>query len=263
MHLIPRELDKLMLHQACFLAQKRYARGLLLNYPESMALLSGQLLEWIRDGESVSTLMDKGKHMLGHVDVMPGVADMIHEVQVEGTFPDGSKLVTVHQPICLEKGDPELVLYGSGLSQKVEPSAGQAKRYVGDGQPGEPLVGEGSIELSAGLPTLELTILNTGDRPIQVGSHYPFLETNRALKFDRRASYGYRLDIPAGTAVRFEPGESKKVQLVSFSGHRIFKGGNGQCQSISSSVSPLEEEQLDQLMEQMRAEGFQFSEASA
>ena len=99
MHLSPRELDKLTLHQAGFLAQKRLARGLRLNYPEAVALISTQVLEFIRDGRSVAELMDLGRQLLGRDDVMLGVGDLIQEVQVEGTFPDGTKLVTVHHPI--------------------------------------------------------------------------------------------------------------------------------------------------------------------
>src|SRR5207344_1844805 len=99
MHLTPHELDKLSLHQVGYLAQKRLARGLSLNYPEAVALIATQLLEMIRDGHSVSELMNVGKQLLGRNQVMPGVSEMITEVQVEGTFPDGSKLVTVHHPI--------------------------------------------------------------------------------------------------------------------------------------------------------------------
>ena len=88
-----------MLHNAGFLAQKRLARGGRLNYPESVALISTQLLEFIRDGKSVAELMDLGRQFLGRRQVQDGVAGMIDEVQVEGTFPDGTKLVTVHDPI--------------------------------------------------------------------------------------------------------------------------------------------------------------------
>src|SRR5262249_2182863 len=104
MHLTPHELDKLVLHNAGFLAQKRLARGLRLNYPEAVALIATQLLELIRDGKSVAELMDLGRRMLGRAEVQPGIAEMLHEVQVEGTFPDGTKLVTVHQPIVAEHG---------------------------------------------------------------------------------------------------------------------------------------------------------------
>ena len=99
MHLNPREIDKLLLHQAGVLAQKRLARGLRLNLPEAVALLATQILELIRDGRSVAELMDLGRHILGRAQVMYGVPEMVAEVQVEGTFPDGTKLVTVHQPI--------------------------------------------------------------------------------------------------------------------------------------------------------------------
>src|SRR6476620_6361330 len=115
MHLTPRDLDKPILHQAGFLAQKRLARGLRLNYPEAVALIATQLLEFIRDGRPVAELMDLGRRFLGRDDVLEGVAEMIVEVQVEGTFPDGSKLVTVHHPIAAEHGNMELALYGSFL----------------------------------------------------------------------------------------------------------------------------------------------------
>ena len=104
MRLAPREIEKLTLHGAGFLAQKRLWRGLRLNHPEAVALIASQILEFIRDGEDVPGLMDKGKRILGFADVLPGVAGLIEEVQVEGTFPDGVKLVTVHNPICGERG---------------------------------------------------------------------------------------------------------------------------------------------------------------
>jgi urease subunit beta len=86
--------------------------------------------------------------------------------------------------------------------------------------PGEIIPAQGDIEINAGRPTLTLTVANTGDRPIQVGSHYHFGETNPALQFDRDKARGYRLDIAAGTAVRFEPGQTREVNLVAFAGHR-------------------------------------------
>jgi urease subunit gamma len=99
MHLSPRETEKLLLHLAGELAEKRKARGLKLNYPEAIALISSQLQEAIRDGKSVAELMQFGSTILTKQDVMEGVAEMIHDIQVEGTFPDGTKLVTVHDPI--------------------------------------------------------------------------------------------------------------------------------------------------------------------
>ncbi|AFL97851.1 urease subunit gamma [Ornithobacterium rhinotracheale] len=99
MHLTPREKEKLMLHFAGELAQKRKDRGVKLNYPESIALISSFLLEGARDGKSVAELMQAGAQVLTREDVMPGVPEMVHEVQIEATFPDGTKLVTVHNPI--------------------------------------------------------------------------------------------------------------------------------------------------------------------
>src|ERR1041384_6280992 len=115
MHLTPREIDKLLLHNAGFLAQKRLARGLRLNHPESVALIATQLLEFIRDGKRVAELMDLGRQLLGHQQVMSGVPSMIQEVQVEGTFPDGTKLVTVHHPIASDNGNLTVALHGSFL----------------------------------------------------------------------------------------------------------------------------------------------------
>jgi len=213
MHLTPRDLDKLVLNGAGFLAQKRLARGVRLNHPEAVALISTQLLELIRDGRSVAQLMDLGRRMLGRAQVLPGVPELIAEVQVEGTFPDGTKLVTVHHPIALEQGDLSLALYGSFLPA---PAAPTAVVPADEPIPGEVLAAPGEIELNAGRESVTLPVVNRGDRPIQVGSHYPFAETNRALEFDRDRTRGKRLDIPAGTAVRFEPGESKTVRLVPF-----------------------------------------------
>jgi urease subunit gamma/beta len=216
-------VDKLVLHGAGFLAQKRLARGMRLNHPEAVALISTQLLELIRDGRTVAELMDLGRRMLGRAQVLPGVPEMILEVQVEGTFPDGTKLVTVHHPIALEQGDLALALYGSFLPP---PDASKFPAVGAETIPGEVLAASGEIELNAGRETVALAVVNRGDRPIQVGSHYPFAETNRALVFDRGRAYGKRLDIPAGTAVRFEPGESKTVQLVSLAGAKVVRGGN-------------------------------------
>ena len=93
--------------------------------------------------------------------------------------------------------------------------------------PGEVFTQDGEIELNAGRETLTLDVANTGDRPIQVGSHFEFASTNSSLSFDREAAAGFRLDVPAGTSVRFEPGERKRVQLVALAGERRVYGGNG------------------------------------
>lgn len=198
MHLTPREQERLMIHWAGELAKARKNRGLKLNYPEAIALITSELLEKARDGASVTELMSEGRKILSSEDVMDGVAEMIHEIQMEATFPDGTKLVTVHEPII--------------------PSG----RLI----PGEIIPEEGEIIINEGKEAIELTVTNCADRPVQVGSHYHFFEANRELDFDRAAAFGMRLDIPAGTAVRFEPGEAKKVKLIAIGGKRIGGGLN-------------------------------------
>ncbi|HIF33026.1 MAG TPA: urease subunit beta [Planctomycetes bacterium] len=226
MHLNPREIEKLMLHNCGFLAQKRLARGLRLNYPEAIALIASQILEFIRDGRSVAELMDLGRQLLGRNQVMPGIAEMVADVQVEGTFPDGTKLVTVHSPIVAEDGDLQAALYGSFLpvpDLSVFANTGGEQTPI---EPGECITGAEDLILNDGRETVQIAVTNLGDRPIQVGSHYHFIETNKFLRFDREQAYGKRLDIPAGTAVRFEPGETKTVTLVEIGGNRVIRGGN-------------------------------------
>ena len=247
MHLSPRELDKLTLNQAGFLAQKRLARGVKLNHPESVALIATVLLEFIRDGKSVAELMNLGRQLLGRNQVMSGVPEMIYDVQVEGTFPDGSKLVTVHHPIASENGDLKLALHGSFLPV---PDVSIFVLNAAEPIPGATEIKDGEIELNAGRATAEIPVTNLGDRPIQVGSHYHFIETNGALKFDRAAVYGKRLDIPAGTAVRFEPGETKTVKLVEIAGKKVIRGGNNLA---SGKVSAAGKKAA---LKRVKAEGF-------
>lgn len=200
MELSPREKDKLMLFTAALVAERRKARGLKLNYPEAVALISAAVVEGARDGKTVAYLMGAGAELLSEDDVMPGIAELIPEVQVEATFPDGTKLVTVHAPIS-PRGAPRV-------------PAGAVEVAAGD------------IEINAGRKTLQLDVTNTGDRPVQVGSHYHFFETNPALNFDRDKTEGYRLNIPAGTAMRFEPGQKRQVHLVEYGGQRVVYGFN-------------------------------------
>jgi len=202
MHLSPKETDRLLLFMAAELARKRRARGLKLNYPEARALLADEILEGARDGKSVAELMSHGASLLTTDDVLPGVAKLVGTLQVEGFFPDGQKLVTVHDPIAPGREAPEGV------------------------EPGEIVTADGEIELSAGRERRELVVRNTGDRPIQVGSHFHFFEVNAALDFKRADAYGMHLDIPAGTAVRFEPGEEREVGLVALGGAREVHGLN-------------------------------------
>src|SRR5579859_1904065 len=160
MHLSPHEIEKLLLHNAGFLAQKRLARGICLNYPESVALIAAQLLEFIREGRSVAELMNLGRKFLGRNQVMSGVPELITEVQVEGTFPDGSKLVTVHHPIAGENGDLSLAFHGSFLPV---PDVSVFKPVPEDGVPGFCEVRDGELELNAGRDTEQLDVTNLGD----------------------------------------------------------------------------------------------------
>src|ERR1041384_4805416 len=144
MHLTPREREKLLIVTAADLARRRQARGLKLNYPESVAIITFEIIEGARDGKSVAELMSFGTTILKRSDVMEGVSEMIHEVQVEATFPDGTKLVTVHNPI------PP----GSGM---------KPGQYILESQP---------IQANVGRRTASVVVKHTGDRPVQIGSHY-------------------------------------------------------------------------------------------
>jgi urease subunit gamma/beta len=200
MNLTPREKDKLLIAMAAMVARRRLERGVKLNHPEAIALITDFVVEGARDGRTVAELMEAGAHVVTAAQVMDGIAPMIHDIQIEATFPDGTKLVTVHHPI---RGDASMLT------------------------PGEILAEPGDIVMNEGRQTVALVVANSGDRPIQVGSHYHFFETNPALKFDRAKARGFRLDIPAGTATRFEPGQSREVHLVALAGKRQVYGLRG------------------------------------
>lgn len=196
MHLTPADVEKLLLSVAGMIARDRRDRGVRLNHPEAVALLSTWVIERAREGASVTALMQDGRTVLEPEDVMPGVPEMLHEVQVEATFPDGRKLVTIHDPI----------------TSSTQPG------------PGATAVGEGMVDLNAGRETISLVIENTGDRPIQVGAHLHLPDANEALRFDRVAVAGFRLDLPSGTSARFEPGASREVTAVALGGARRVPG---------------------------------------
>ena len=204
MLLTPTELERLTIYTAAELARRRRAKGLKLNHPEATAIIADEILEGAREGRSVADLIGYGSTLLTTDDVLPGVAEMMPVLQVEGVFPDGTKLVTVHEPI--RPGEQPL-----------------PEDFV---PPGEIVTPDEEIEINAGRPQTVLKVVNTGDRPVQVGSHFHFFEVNRELDFDRTAAFGLRLDIPAGTAVRFEPGQSRQVTLVPYRGKRQVFGFN-------------------------------------
>jgi urease subunit gamma/beta len=228
MHLTPKDEDRLLLFLAAELARKRRSAGLALTYPEARALIADEVVEAARAGASVAEAAAHGAQVLSDDDVLPGVRDLLGSVQVEGFFEDGQKLVTVHDAIRPGAGGP------------AEP----------DVQPGQILPADGEIELNSGRPTVIVTVVNTGDRPVQVGSHFHFFEANRALRFDRSAAFGMRLDIPSGTAVRFESGETQAVSLTAYGGERVVIGQNAMTNgSTINAPEPL-------LLAALRADGF-------
>jgi urease len=211
--------------------------------------------------------MQYGKTLLGRRHVLPGVMHQLHEIQVEGTFPDGCVymflalyslnalhsvfLVTVHNPICTDSGDLGAALYGSFLPAPPNDKFPLAPPVPLSENPGAIVVKQSApVVINEGRSRVKLRVTNTGDRPIQIGSHYHFIETNAALQFDRCKAYGKRLDIAAGTAVRFEPGDSKTVTLVEIGGMKIISGGN----RLAS--GPLDLGRADEIVNGLVAKGF-------
>lgn len=228
MHLTPKDEDRLLLFLAAELARKHRAAGLELSYAEARALIADEVVEAARGGANVADAAAHGASILTDDDVLPGVRTLLGSVQVEAFFADGQKLVTVHDAISPgNRSADDLAVI-----------------------PGEVLAADGDLELNEGRLTATVTVENTGDRPIQVGSHFHFFETNRALRFDRRSAFGMRLDIPSGTAVRFEPGEAQSVSLTSYGGERLVIGQND-VTNAPTDTTPSEE-----LMTSMHALGF-------
>lgn len=210
-----------MMHVAADVAQKRRARGLRLNYPEVMALLIAHVLEGARDGRTVAELMSSGRRVLSREEVMEGVPEMIENVQVEATFPDGTKLVTIHGPFP-EAGEDEEQIVSPG---KVDFSPRKGDEVV--------IFNERHRQLNQ---VTKLTVTNPSDRPIQVGSHYHFAEANDGLRFPRKEAWGRRLNVPAGSSVRFEPGITEEVELVPIEGKRVVHGLRGKVNGLPEKV---------------------------
>ncbi len=197
LNLTPTEMERLTIFTAAELARRRKARGVKLNHAEAMVYILDEILEGARDGRSVADLAGWGATLLTTDDVMPGVPDLMPQLMVDAFFPDGTKLVTVYQPIR------------PGKNPVAE---------LPNGRPGEIITPAGDIELNAGREKAILEVTNTGDRAIQVASHFHFFEANKALLFDRGRAFGMRLDVQAGGSVRFEPGMKKEVTVVAIGG---------------------------------------------
>ncbi|MEU2225111.1 urease subunit gamma [Streptomyces sp. NPDC018347] len=204
MRLTPTERDRLLLFGAAELARARRARGLRLNVPEATALIADTVCEAARDGRRLAEAIEAARSVLGPEDVLPGVADVVTEVMVEAVFDDGSRLAVVSDPIG--RGSPEA---GGGMGEEA---------------PGALLPGPGHADPE---PVLRLRVTNTATVPVSVTSHFHFFEANPRLDFDRRAAYGMRLAVPAGSSVRFGPGQSEEVGLVPIGGERIAIGFAG------------------------------------
>jgi urease subunit gamma/beta len=197
LNLTPTEQERLLVFQAAELARRRRSRGLRLNQAEAAAFLVDEALEHARDGRSIPEIRELVTGTLTTDDVLPGVAALVPMLVVEGQFLDGTRLITIYDPITPGAHDD---------ASAVDPF----------GDPGAVQTRPGDIELNAECDGIELEATNTGDRAIQVSSHYPFAQTNAALTFDRVRAAGHRLDIPSGTTVRFEPGIAQTVRLVPF-----------------------------------------------
>jgi urease subunit gamma/beta len=197
--LTPTESDRLLLHLAALLATARRSRGLKLNVPESIALIADAVAEAARDGRNVTEALEVGRCVLGPDDVLPGVADIVTQVQVEAVFSDGSRLVTVPDPI------------GGG--------------HLGESAPGS--ISPADIEQPGFDDLVTIEVSNEAAVPISVTSHFHFFEANPRLRFDRRVAYGRRLAIPAGAVVRFDPGSTTSVDLAPFGGDRVIIGFAG------------------------------------
>jgi urease subunit gamma/beta len=201
--LTPSEHDRLLIFTTAQLARRRLSRGLRLNVPEATALIADTVCEAARDGRRLTEAIDAGQDALGPDDVLPGVREIVGDVKVEAVFDDGTRLVVVPDPI------------GANAAPSADDDRAPGAVRLGD----EPL--------PTWPATVAVHVTNTSTVPISVTSHFHFFEANPRLRFDRAAAYGTRLAIPAGTSVRFGPGESTTVELTPIGGHRVAIGFAG------------------------------------
>jgi urease subunit gamma/beta len=229
MRLSPTERDRLLIFTAAELARARRARGLRLNVPESVALIADTVCEAARDGARLADAVEAGRRVLGPADVLPGVAEVVTEVQVEAVFEDGTRLAVIADPIGGNPGYDERADRGTdsgedtGQSERGTPGQiilRDESQYHSD-TPSDPTSPPDAISL------VSLDVVNTASVPISVTSHFHFFESNPRLRFDRAAAYGRHLAVPAGSSVRFDPGATVHVELVPISGDRVAIGFAG------------------------------------
>ena len=228
MRLTPTDRDRLLVFTAAELARSRRARGVLLNVPEATALIADTVCEAARDGRRLAEAAAAGATVLTAADVLPGVVDIVREVKVEAVFDDGTRLVVVRDPF----GPPATA---PGL---------------GDAAPGAIVTGDPVAIAPEGVVTLDVT--NTSAVPVSITSHFHFFEVNPRLRFDRAAAYGMRLAIPAGSALRFGPGDTVQVALVPIGGERVAIGFAGLVDGPLDAPGAKEE-----ALERARREGYE------
>jgi urease subunit gamma/beta len=221
--LTPSEQDRLLLFTAAQLARTRRARGLLLNVPEATALIADSVAEAARDGARLLQAADIGRSVLSPTEVLPDVVHIVTEVKVEAVFNDGTRLVVVRDPFRLNESLP--------LTSTQDPIENDENATNN-----ESTIAPGGIRVahftdvryeSTPQELVELLVTNQSLVPISITSHFHFFEVNARLDFDRAASYGMHLAIPAGSAQRFEPSQSTYVRLVPIGGNRIAIGFAG------------------------------------
>lgn len=194
MRLIPWEEERLQIFAAADLARRRREAGVLLNHPEAVAIICDAMLEAARAGAAYDAVETAGREAVEPGEVLPGVRELLDEVRLEVLLGDGARVIALVDPL--------------GRGQPADPF-GPGALVIGD---------DADIEVNEGREAIELDVTSTSRRRIRVSSHFPFHRLNQRLVFDRRAARGFRLDIPAGAYVGFEPGETKTVRLVRLAG---------------------------------------------
>jgi urease subunit gamma/beta len=203
MRLTAKELNRLTIFTLAELARRRLARGRKLNAPEATAIICDEILEMAWDGLPLRDVISGARAVLNRGDVMDGVAEIIGNIEIDALFPSGTTLVVVEDPLGPPVGEHD------------------------EEAPGAIIHGTGPVPINSDRTTMLIEVENVSDAPIEVTSHYHFFEANRNLSFDRRAALGTRLDIMAGTNVRWEPGERKQVGLIPLAGDREVWGFDG------------------------------------